>query len=185
MADLSHLIEIGFIRAAHGLKGHMVIHAYSRDEDSLTRYDTLQNADGSKSFKINIINGKENDFLCSVEGVSDRNTAEALRGTKLYIPAEDLPEPEDDEFYIRDLIGLTVQNTDGIILGKVVNIIGVAAYDALEIEFIHDGQQVLSKPVFEYLVFTKENVPDVAINQGVITVNLPYGLLGTPEKHAD
>lgn len=185
MTSPKELIEIGFVRAAHGLKGQVVIHAYSKDEDSLTQYGALQNADGSKSFEITIINGKENDFLCKVAGITDRNQAEALRGTKLFTPLEALPEPEEDAFYIRDLIGLTVQNEAGIILGQVVNIIGVASNDALEIEFQHDGINPLEKEVFEYLLFTRENVPTVDIDQRMITVNLPHGLLGKPDKDAN
>lgn len=179
------MIELGFIRAAHGLKGHVVVHLYSREEDSLTAYGDLTNADGSKTYKIDVISVNDKDFLCRVEGITERNGAEALRGTKLYIPAANLPETEDeDAFYIRDLIDLEVRDTVGTVLGKVINIIGVAAHDALEIEFTHNGAAPLAKPVQEYLVFTKDNVPDVHIADGYITINLPYGLLETVDKAA-
>lgn len=183
MTQNNDLIEIGFVRAAHGLKGYVVIHAYSREADSLTQYGALQSADGKKQFKIKVINGKENDFLCAVDGVKDRNAAEALRGTKLFTPLANLPNTEDeDDFYIRDLIGLEARNSEGTTLGKVISLITVGAYDAVEIEFTHNGTAPLPKKAYEYLVFTKQNVPEVRVAEGYITVMLPEGLLTLPKE---
>lgn len=175
------LIEVAFIRAAHGLKGQVVVHAYSRDETSLVGYGPLQNKDGTRHFDIKVINDKGSDFLCRIDGVTDRNAAEALRGTKLYTPADRLPEPEEDEYYIRDLVGLVAVTPEGVIVGKVIDVMNLAAHDALEITFTHDGTNPLPSPQTELLLMTDENVPDIDLDAGQVTVVLPHGLLETPD----
>jgi 16S rRNA processing protein RimM len=176
------LIEIGFVRAAHGLRGQVVVHAYSRHEDSLTAYGDLYNADRSKRFSLSVINAKENDFLCKIKGIDDRNTAEALRGTKFFVPSSALPPTEDDEYYVRDLIGLAVRDSTGQTLGKIFNVIDLGAHQALEITFTHNGEIALPEPQTELLLFNDPNVPEVNIAGGFVMINLPHGLLETPEK---
>lgn len=174
------LIEVGFIRAAHGLKGHVVVHAYSGEESSLTGYGPLQNKDRNKNFMLTVVNDKGTDFLCRIDGVTERNAAEALRGTKLFVAADKLPPPQEDEFYIRDLIGLAVVDANGTALGTVQNMIAMGAQSAFEIEFIHDGTWPLPKPQIEMLLYTKQNVKQVDVTNKQITVELPYGLLESP-----
>lgn len=178
------LIEIGFVRAAHGLRGQVVIHAHSREEESLTKYGPLQNADGSKFFELEVISDNGNDFMCSVKGINDRNQAEALRGTKFFVPASALPPTAENEFYIRDLIGLRVQDDKGIVLGKVFNVLNLGAQDALDIEFIHNGTDPLEEPQTEVLLLSADNVPVIKPAEGYIVINLPYGLLDVIEKDA-
>ncbi len=176
----NELIEVGFIRAAHGLKGHVVVHAYSGEEESLSGYDALLSQDGKKQYHLSVINGHGTDFLCKVEGISDRTAAELLRGTKLFVPAHALPAPNEDEFYIRDLIGLAVCTASGQSLGKVLNVIGLGAQSAFEIEFVHDVVKALPKPKIEMLLYTKQNILHIDIATRTMTVELPYGLFGVP-----
>jgi 16S rRNA processing protein RimM len=176
MTKSDELIQIGFIRGAHALKGQITVHAFSGDEESLTGYGLLFNADRSQSFVFKITGVKQGDFMCSVPGVTDRNAAEALKGTKLYVPASALPETDEDEFYIKDLIGLTALHLNGTVLGTVKNVDSFGAHDALEIEFIHDGQNALPNMQSEFILFTKQNVPELNLAAGTITVDLPDGI---------
>lgn len=178
----SDMVQIGFIRGAHALKGHVAVHVFSDNEDAITEYGTVYNEDQSQSFKFTVTGDKGADFLCLVNNIRDRNGAEALRGTRLFLPASALPEPDEDEFYIKDLIGLTVLNTENIMLGKVLNVADFVHHDALEIEFIHDGTNELEKKQNEFILFTRENVPELNIAAGTITVNLPIGLFDKPDK---
>ena len=172
------LIEIGFVRAAHGLRGQVVVHAHSRDGESLTKYGPLFNADKSKSFELQITGDNGTDFMCAVTGITDRNQAEALRGTKFFVPASALPPPAENEFYIRDLIGLQVRSTKGIVLGKVFNVLNLGVQDALDIEFTHDGTNPLEEKQTELLLLNAQNVPVIKPSEGYIVIDLPEGLLG-------
>jgi 16S rRNA processing protein RimM len=177
----TNLIEVGFIRAAHGLRGQVVVHAYSRDPQSLVGYGALVGADGKTEYTLTLVNEKGTDFLCRVTGVTDRNAAEALRGVKLFVPEDRLPPAGDNEFYIKDLIGLSVANSEERILGKVADVMILGDIDALEIDFIHDGKNPLEQPRRELLLFTDENILEVDLeDKKRIIIDLPYGLLDDP-----
>lgn len=181
----SDMVQIGFIRGAHALKGHVAVHVFSDNEEALTEYGPVYNEDQSQRFEFTITGDKGADFLCLVNNISDRNGAESLRGTKLFISSDALPEPDEDEFYIKDLMGLTVLNDQHIVLGKIINVADFIHHDALEIEFIHNGVSELDKKQNEFILFTRENVPELNIAAGTVTVNLPIGLFDKPESTSD
>lgn len=185
MTRTANMVQIGFIRGAHALKGHVVVHVFSDNEDALTEYGPVYNADQSQQFDIQVTGDKGGDFLCLVNNIRDRNGSEALRGTKLYIPEDALPEPDEDEFYIKDLIGLTALDEQGTVLGKVVNVADFVHHDALDIEFIHNGINPLESKQNEYILFTKQNVPVLNIAAGTVTVNLPIGLFDKVEQKSE
>lgn len=175
-------VQLGFIRGAHGLRGNVVVHVFSGDRQSLTVYGPLCSADGKKSYKFKVTGEKQGDFLCTLENVTDRNQAEDLKGTKLYVPASTLPEPDEDDFYIKDLIGLKVIDAKNTHLGEVINVTSFGPHDALEIRFVHDGSVSLETPQSEYILFTRDNVPLVDIKTKTVTVNIPDGLFQQPAE---
>lgn len=176
------LIEIGYIRTAHGLKGHVIVHAHSQDEHSLTGYGPLLGKDGVKTFELTVIDHQGTDFKCRIKGVEDRTAAELLRGTKLFTTADKLPPPENGEYYIRDLIGLSVVDEKGAPLGHVADIFDQGAQDSFDIEFIHDGKASLPQPRREYLLFTNDNVKQIDLAARRMVVCLPDGFFKEPEK---
>ena len=98
--------------------------------------------------------------------VADKEAADALRGLDLYAPREAFAEPADeDEFYLIDLIGLTVRHVDGSPLGRVKAVQNFGAGDLLEIEPAQGASY--------YLPFTRAAVPEVRIAEGVIVADPP------------
>jgi 16S rRNA processing protein RimM len=178
-------VQIGFIRGAHALKGHVSVHVFSDNEEALSEYGPVYDATGTKTFEFTVTGIKQGDYLCTLPGVTDRNASEALKGTKLFLPNDALPETEEDEFYIKDLIGLTALHADGTTLGKIKNVTDFGAHDALEIEFVHDGHQELASPQTEFILFTKQNVPELNIAAGTLLVDVPEGLFAPAEPDAD
>jgi 16S rRNA processing protein RimM len=85
--------------------------------------------------------------------VATREEAEALRGLRLYIPRAILPEPEEDEFYVADLIGMDVVSLEGDLLGQVKSVRDFGAGDLIEVQ----------PPSGEswWLPFSKDAVPEV------------------------
>jgi 16S rRNA processing protein RimM len=99
-----------------------------------------------------------------IDGVEDRNQAEALKGAKLYIERRALPEAEEDEFYIADLIGLPAESPSGAPLGTIKAVFDFGAGDVIEV----NGEQG------EILVpFTKTAVPVVDIKAGRVVIDPP------------
>ena len=92
--------------------------------------------------------------------------ADALRGLRLYIPRDLLPEPDEDEFYLADLIGLEARDPAGAVIGRIKAVHNFGAGDLLEIEPAARGASW-------WLAFTRETVPEVRLAEGVIVVVRP------------
>lgn len=108
--------------------------------------------------------------LLSFDEATDRTAAEALRGTRLFAPAD---ADEDDAFYEDDLVGLPVFDTVGARLGVVGALHSRPAQDLLEIE-LPDGRTA-------YLPFVEQIVPTVDLDAGRIVADPPPGLLDLGE----
>ena len=88
--------------------------------------------------------------IARIDGIADRNAAEALKGLTLEIERAALPEAEEDEFYHADLIGLNVEDRAGRRLGTVRAVENYGGGDILEIAPDAGGPTVL-------MSFTREN----------------------------
>jgi len=113
---------------------------------------------------------KPGQLVVAFEGVTDRDAAAAMTGTRLYTPRAALPPPDEDEFYNHDLVGLAVVDVDGRALGRVAAVLDHGAGILLDIE----GAEGIKGFV---LPFTREAVPTVDIAGGRIVADPPAGLL--------
>ena len=98
--------------------------------------------------------------------VSTKEEADALRGLRLHVARDALPPPEEDEFYLADLIGLTAETPEGEPLGRVKAVHDFGAGDVLEID---PGG---GRPTW-YAPFTREVVPELRIDEGRLSVVRP------------
>ena len=159
------LILVGRVAGAFGVKGDVRITAYTAEPMALVDYRDLQREDGSPGLTLTGGRPSKGGVIVRAREVETREQAEALRGLKLYIPRDRLPAPEEDEFYVTDLIGLAVQTPQGEPLGRVKEVRDFGAGDLLEI-------QPETGPSW-YLPFTREAVPQVDIAGGVIVADPP------------
>jgi 16S rRNA processing protein RimM len=162
-------ICLGVITGAHGVKGRVRIKSFTAEPQAIASYGPLSDERGERRFTIEVTGESKGTLLAVIEGIDDRDAAEALRGTRLYVDRAALPEPEDEEFYQADLIGLTALRGDGSTLGKVVAVNDFGAGASLEIAD-EAGKTVL-------VPFTSAAVPRVDIAAGTLRVELPEGLL--------
>lgn len=120
------------ITKAHGIKGHVCVHSYCENPSDIFDYQPLTDAKGTEQFKLKSVGTVRGMFVAVVNDITDRNEAETLAKTELYIDRSQLPEvEEDDTFYVSDLIGLTVFSENTTILGKVVSVENFGAGDIL------------------------------------------------------
>ena len=153
------------IGAAHGIRGEVRVKSYTADPLSLGAYGPVFSGDGRR-FHVERLRPAKEVVIVKFREVSDRNAAEALNGTELFVVRDSLPAPEDeDEFYHADLIGLSAEDEDGAPLGTVVAIHNFGAGDILEI----------APPAAPSLLvpFTKAVVPRVELDKGRIVVVPP------------
>ena len=154
------LIQVGRVAGAFGVRGEIRITSFTAEPLALVDYGALLREDGSPGLTITSGRASKGSVVVWTREVQTRDQAEALRGLKLYIARADLPEPDDDEFYVTDLIGLAVVSPDGEPLGKVKAVQDFGAGDLLEVQPEHGATW--------YLPFTREAVPEVRIADGVI-----------------
>jgi 16S rRNA processing protein RimM len=150
---------------AVGLKGEVRAKLFTATPDALPRYKTLHTAQGRKLEITAFRPAKEGEAVIAFEGVGDRGQAEALKGAELFVDRAALPDPDEEEFYHADLIGLEVRDSEGRVLGKVTALHNFGASDVLEFARA-DGDSV-------HLAFTKETVPVINVTEGFIVVAVP------------
>jgi len=170
-AENSDMICVAEITGAHGIQGMLKLKIFSESPENLADYMPLYDSKAEKKFEFSYIAEHKSFYLANMEGIDDRNKAEALRGTRLYIHKKELPEiDEEDTYYYKDLIGLTIKNTEDKIIGKVLNVVDFGAGELLEIHQLADGKTL-------FLPFTNACVPTVNIEKQEITVIIPEALL--------
>jgi 16S rRNA processing protein RimM len=161
-------ICLGQIGAPHGVRGEVRLHSFTANPGAIAAYGPLETEDG-RVFEIESLRPAKHALVAKLSGVADRDAAERLANTKLYVPRERLPEPvEADEFYHADLIGLRAVDPAGRECGTVVAVHNFGAGDLIELRTPNSAQT-------ELLPFDAVTVPEVNIAQGFLIVEIPAG----------
>jgi 16S rRNA processing protein RimM len=168
-------VLVGRVAGGFGVRGEVRITAYTESPDALLRYKTLLREDGSPA--LTLLSGRvaKDGVIAKTREIEVKEAADALRGLRLFVPRAALPELEENEFYLTDLIGLDALTPEGASLGKVKAVHNFGAGDILEIAPV-------AGPSF-YLPFTREAVPALDIPNGRLTAVRPAET-GEPEPHA-
>ncbi|HBM91142.1 MAG TPA: 16S rRNA processing protein RimM [Rhodospirillaceae bacterium] len=159
------LICVGILAGPHGVRGQVRLRSLTQDPAALFSYGALTDKTGGRSFKIKK-DGKSKDcFIVSIEGIDDRDAAEKLKKTELFVDRAVLPPPQDGEYYLTDLIGLEARSEKEDITGTIEKIHDYGAGIFLEIKPPHAKSFMLP--------FKDEFVPMVDIEKGFVTIIIP------------
>ena len=156
---------VGAIVGVHGIKGDVKVKSFTQVEEDVATYGVLEDQHG-RNFQIKVIGQSKGLLRVKVKGVDDRNQAETLIGTQLFVERDLLPNLEDeDEFYHVDLIGLDVKlaSSDEVV-GKVAGVFNFGSGELLELQ-INDVKAT------EVIPFNCSYVPKVNIKDGYIIVS--------------
>ena len=159
MADTR--ILIGRILAAHGLKGEVKIKSFTEAPLDIASFDAVIASDGRK-FTLQSERMQGDAVIAAIKGISDRNSAESLRGLDLYVDRADLPETDEDEFYHADLIDLPVLDAGGVEVGRVLAFHNFGGGDVMEVK---RGSASVFVP------FTVKMVPTVDVKGGRVVLS--------------
>jgi 16S rRNA processing protein RimM len=158
-------VLLGRIAGAHGLKGEVVVHAYTEFPEDIAAYGPLSDTEHRREIALTVLRVSDKGVIARVAGVGDRTQAEALKGTELWVARDRLPDADDGEFYHADLIGLAAVAPDGTPVGTVVAVQNFGASDLLEIR--PEGSRRT-----ELVAFTTDFVPEIDIAGGRVVVIL-------------
>ncbi len=156
---------VGAIVGAHGVRGAVRLKSFTEVPAHIGAYGPLESEDGKRRFAPKVTGEAKGLVIAKLDGVNDRDAADALRGTRLYVPRDRLPDTDEDEFLYADLVGLNAETPDGRPLGTVRGVADFGAGDVLDIMGA-DGKAMM-------VPFTKRVVPIVDVAGKRLVVDPP------------
>jgi 16S rRNA processing protein RimM len=129
-------VVIGRIAGVHGIRGWVRVRSHTRPGTNILDYQPwlLGPAPGWREFRVDRSTIRRNEVLVHLEGVDDRDQAEPLIGSDIAVLRSSLPAPAAGEFYWCDLIGMTVRNRQGAVLGTVTGLLETGSNDVLVVQ---------------------------------------------------
>lgn len=165
-AQVAGRVCVGIFTGARGLKGDLRVKSFTANPEDVGAYGPVEDEKGERRFVLRVTGRAGDQVVVRVDGVADRTAAERLKGVQLYVARTVLPEPDEDEFYHADLIGLRAERAGAegadALLGRVKAVYDFGGGDMLEIERA-DGGTVM-------VPFTRAVVPTVDLAGGRLVV---------------
>ncbi|MDD3019636.1 MAG: ribosome maturation factor RimM [Alphaproteobacteria bacterium] len=157
----SKKILVAKILTAHGVRGFVKLRTFLEEPADIEGYTPCDQK--GHGYKITLKNPVKGDWVASIDGITDRNDAEKLRGFELFIDRDQLPETDDGEIYIEDLVGLTCIDKQGTNLGKIIDFQNFGAGDLIEIQPATGGKTY-------YLPMVEPYVGEFDLEKGTILI---------------
>jgi 16S rRNA processing protein RimM len=174
------LLILGRVTSAFGLKGEIKVFYHGSDSRLLSGLEHIwlgAEPAAAAAYTLRQFRSYKGRLLLSLGGVEDRNQALALAGQWLLVKKNDLPPLGEDEFYLAELKGMEVRDSQGQCLGQVHSLAGGGAQELLEIRNQH-GHKAL-------LPLVRPLLRELDLEKRLIVFDLPSGLLqaqGWPEN---
>lgn len=164
------ILQIGKIVGIHGIKGELKVVSTSESLDLFRPGNQIlvQLRDGAcRPYTVRKVNAYKNILRMALDGIDDRNEAETVVGTQLFISRSVLPETEPDTWYWSDLIGLDVFTRDDEFIGRVASIIETGSNDVF---VVRNGDKEILIPAIASVIV------DIDLEARRMRVDLPEGL---------
>ena len=161
------LLDVGYISGFYGVKGWVKVFANTDPRENILNYQPwMIKIPGQGWTKIKVIAGRlqGKGVVAKLEGYNDKNQVLPLLKAPIAITEEQLPECKNGEYYWKDLIGLSVNNINNTLIGKVSGVMETGAHDVMKIKTAN-GEELLVPWVHD--VFIKK----VDIEQQLITID--------------
>lgn len=133
-------LNAGHISGVFGVKGQIKIFSHTEPRENILKYSPWLLQKNEQSHLVKVVRGQRhgNLVIAQLDGIDDRDTAAAWMGAEILVSRKQLPKPKAGEYYWADLIGLVVENKQGILLGTVDHLLETGANDVL---VVIDGEQ--------------------------------------------
>jgi len=164
------MVPIGRFSTPHGVRGEIKFRPYEGIEDFIWGEVFVVINKSLRRLEVEKVRGQTGYFLLTLEGVTQREEAATLAGIEVSVPETELPEPQEGEYYYKDLVGLAVRTDDGQDLGRITRVFSAGhGNDVFEIQ----------GPLGEVLVpVIAETIKEVNMEEKLVIVHLLEGLLG-------
>lgn len=163
-------VRVGVIVGVHGVRGAVRIKSFTEEPADIGYYSPVENEAGSVKYRLKVTGENKGSVIATLDGIADRDAAEALKGTELWVARERLPRTEEDEFLYSDLIGMAVEDETGRRIGTVKMVQDFGAGDVVDIALSPKGSLMVP--------FTKAMVPVVDVAGRRLVVIPPIYVAG-------
>lgn len=130
------MLHIGKISGVFGIKGWVKVFSFTGYREDILQYSPWLLKKNAATKTVEIVAGQLQNRLvvAQIKGIDDRNAAESLMGWEIFIDSAQLPAAKKDEYYWSDLIGLQVENIEGVILGVIDSMLETGANDVIVVQ---------------------------------------------------
>ena len=160
-SDTDDRVVVATIGAPHGVRGEVRLKPWTDDPLAIRDYAPLTLADG-RALTLLSARAQKNMLVCRFGELRNREDAAALTNHDLLAPRSAMPEPEEDEFFLDDLIGMKAVDANGAAHGEVIAVHDFGAGDILELK-PERGRSVM-------IPFSEAAVPAIDVDAGTLTV---------------
>lgn len=122
-------IHVATVVASHGLRGEIKVRVEDENPKRFSAGRRLFLGESEREFHVVSYRGNGLFGILKLQEIADRDAADALRGKTLTVSEEELPEPEDGKFYVKDLIGSEVYDAEGNLRGVLEDVLSYASND--------------------------------------------------------
>ncbi len=167
-------VVLGVLGRPHGLKGDLRFFPEDPASELITTLASVQLGEG-KEHALVAARPSGRFWIIALEGVRDRSAAEAITGKEIWVERELLPEAEEGEHYLGDLVGCSVLDAEGQALGTVIGVEVAGPQAFLTVE----------SPVGRWLLPAVEAfLSEVDLEGGRLIVEIPEGLIESQQGDA-
>lgn len=168
---MEDLFQVGIITGTHGLRGEVKVFPTTDDKERFLDLDRVLIDAGGELVeqKVQYCKFFKQFVFVKFEGIDDINDVEKYKRCPLMVTREDAIPLEEDEYYVADLLGLTIVDDSGITIGTLENVIETGANDVYEVKTTEGGIVLLPA--------IKDCILDVDMEEGIILVHMLKGLV--------
>ena len=130
------LLELGKISGVFGVQGWVKIFSWTDPREGIFEYGPWMVKHQGQWREMPVEAGQRQGkmIIAKLAGIDDRDQAMLLNGAVIAVPADQLKKLKKDQYYWRELEGLQVVNTDGVVLGRVDHLMETGANDVLVVQ---------------------------------------------------
>ena len=156
---------IGKIINTHGIRGELKVEPYTFDNKRFSKLKSVYVGDDLKEFLIKKV--RVNNFVyITFEGFENINDVLNLKGLEIYIKDEDRLDLEEDQYYISDIIGKKVYDTEDNYIGILKNVLEYPANDIFIIE--SDDKSIYQIPAVKEFIKKIDSIITIKLIEGMI-----------------
>lgn len=174
MRDSTRFIPLAAIAQPHGVHGRVKLKLFSESLDSFERYIPHMRLEDGTPISLKITSEAGGAPVAEIAAIKNREEAQLWRGKLLGVPRSIMQETADNEYYIEDLIGLSLITTTGEPFGTIRAVENYGAGDILVIDCVNGSEALLP--------LTDEIFPQIDIDAGTATICPPEMLIASENE---